>query len=199
MHRYSEEQKKFIIENYKGKYSKELAAMFNQHFNTNITAKAIKSFRNNNKLNSGLTGQFQKGQVSHNKGKKQTEFMSKEAIERTKATRFKKGNIPKNYRSVGSERINKDGYVEVKISDPNKWDTKNRVVYQKYFGEIPEGCKVIYADGNKLNNDPNNLILVSNSEELIMNRHNLIFNSKDLTTTGHLIAKVVDKTNKLKK
>lgn len=199
MHRYSEEQKKFIIENYKGKYSKELAAMFNQHFNTNITAKEIKNFRNNNKLNSGLTGQFQKGQVSHNKGKKQTEFMSKEAIERTKATRFKKGNIPKNYRPVGSERINKDGYVEVKISDPNKWDTKNRVVYRKYFGEIPEGCKVIYADGNKLNNDPNNLILVSNSEELIMNRHNLIFNSKDLTTTGHLIAKVVDKTNKLKK
>ena len=41
MHRYSEEQKEFIITNNYGKYSKELAEMFNQHFNTNITAKEI--------------------------------------------------------------------------------------------------------------------------------------------------------------
>ena len=198
MHRYSEEQKKFIIDNNYGKYSKELAEMFNQQFDTNITANEIAYFRRNHKLNSGLTGQFQKGHVSHNKGKKQSEYMTKEAIERTKATRFKKGNRPSSYRPVGSERITKDGYIEVKVADPNKWETKNKIVYKQHFGDIPKGYKVIYADGNKLNNDINNLILVSNSELLIANRNHLIYNNKELTESGILISKVIDKTNKVK-
>lgn len=198
MHRYSKEQKEFIITNNYGKYSKELAEMFNQHFNTNITAKEIAYFRRNNKLNSGLTGQFKKGNVPHNKDKKQVEYMSKEAIERTKKTRFKKGNKPKNYRPVGSERITKDGYIEVKVADPNKWETKNKIIYKQYFGDIPEGHKIIYADGNKLNNDINNLILVSDNEELIMNRYRLRTEDIELTKTGYLIAKVIDKTNMVK-
>lgn len=198
MHRYSEEQKKFIIDNNYGKYSKELAEMFNQQFDTNITAKEIAYFRRNHKLNSGLTGQFEKGNISHNKGKKQSEYMTKEALERTKATRFKKGNRPSNYRPVGSERITKDGYIEVKVADPNKWETKNKIVYKQHFGDIPKGYKVIYADGNKLNNDINNLILVSNSELLIANRNHLIYNNKELTESGILISKVIDKTNKVK-
>ena len=37
---------------------------------------------------------FKKGNVPVNKGKKQTEFMTSEAIERTKATRFQKGMKP---------------------------------------------------------------------------------------------------------
>lgn len=198
MHRYSEEQKEFIITNNYGKYSKELAEMFNQHFNTNITAKEIAYFRRNHKLKSGLTGQFKKGNVAHNKGKKQIEYMSQESIERTKKTRFKKGNKPKNYRPVGSERITKDGYIEVKVADPNKWETKNKIIYKQYFGDIPEGHKIIYADGNKLNNDINNLILVSDNEELIMNRHKLRTENIELTKTGYLIAKVIDKTNMVK-
>ena len=199
MHRYSEEQKEFIITNNYGKYSKELAEMFNQHFNTNITAKEIAYFRKNHKLNSGLTGQFKKGNVAHNKGKKQIEYMSQESIEKTKETRFKIGNKPKNYRPVGSERITKDGYIEVKVADPNKWETKNKIIYKQYFGDIPKGHKVIYADGNKLNNDINNLILVSDNEELIMNRHRLRTEDIELTKTGYLIAKVIDKTNELNK
>ena len=198
MHRYSEEQKEFIITNNYGKYSKEIAEMFNQYFKTNITAKEIAYFRRNHKLKSGLTGQFKKGNVPHNKDKKQVEYMSKEAIERTKKTRFKKGNKPKNYRPVGSERITKDGYIEVKVADPNKWETKNKIIYKQYFGDIPEGHKIIYADGNKLNNDINNLILVSDNEELIMNRHRLRTEDIELTKTGYLIAKVIDKTNMVK-
>ena len=199
MHRYSEEQKEFIITNNYGKYSKELAEMFNQHFNTNITAKEIAYFRRNNKLKSGLTGQFKKGNVAHNKGKKQIEYMNQESIERTKKTRFKKGNKPKNYRPIGSERITKDGYIEVKVADPNKWETKNKIIYKQYFGDIPKGHKIIYADGNKLNNDINNLILVSNNEELIMNKYKLRTEDIELTKTGYLIAKVIDKTNELNK
>jgi hypothetical protein len=201
MHRYSEEQKKFIIDNYYGKYSKELADMFNKQFNTNITAREIKSYKENHKLNSGLSGQFQKGHVSHNKGKKQIEYMSKEAIERTKATRFKKGNIPSNKVPVGTERIKKNGYIEIKIKDGNlnkNWQPKHRYIYENHYGLIPKGHKVIFADGNNRNFDINNLICVSNSEELIMNRYKLKTKDIELTKTGYLVAKVIDKTNKVK-
>lgn len=201
MHRYSEEQKKFIIDNYYGKYSKELADMFNKQFNTNITAKEIKSYRKNHKLNSGLSGQFKKGHVTHNKGKKQTEYMSKEAIEKTKATRFKKGNIPQNHRDIGEERISKDGYIYIKVRDGclnDNWELKHRYIYKQHYGEIPDGYNVMFADKNKRNFDIDNLILVSKSEDLIMNNNKLLFSNKELTKTGHLIAKVIDKTNKAK-
>lgn len=201
MHRYSEEQKKFIIDNYYGKYSKELADLFNKQFNTNITAKEIKNYRENHKLNSGLTGRFEKGHVTHNKGKKQTEYMSKEAIGKTKATRFKKGNIPQNHRDIGEERISKDGYIYIKVRDGclnDNWELKHRYIYKQHYGEIPNGYNVMFADKNKRNFDIDNLILVSKSEDLIMNNNKLLFSNKELTKTGHLIAKVIDKTNKVK-
>lgn len=201
MHRYSEEQKKFIIDNYYGKYSKELADMFNKQFNTNITAKEIKNYRENHKLNSSLTGRFEKGHVTHNKGKKQTEYMCKEAIEKTKATRFKKGNIPQNRREIWEERISKNGYVYIKVMDGCKndnWELKHRYIYKQHYGEIPNGYNVMFADKNKRNFDIDNLILVSKSEDLIMNNNKLLFSNKELTKTGHLIAKVIDKTNKVK-
>ena len=201
MHRYSEEQKKFIIDNYYGKYSKELADIFNKQFNTNITAKEIKNYRENHKLNSGLTGRFEKGHVTHNKGKKQTEYMSKEAIEKTKATRFKKGNIPQNRREIWEERISKDGYIYIKVRDGclnDNWELKHRYIYKQHYGDIPNGYNVMFADKNKRNFDIDNLILVSKSEDLIINNNKLLFSNKELTKTGHLIAKVIDKTNKVK-
>ncbi|WP_108503542.1 hypothetical protein [Paracoccus indicus] len=57
-------------------------------------------------LMTSRTGQFVKGQASHNKGKP----MSPEVRGRTMATTFKRGNRPANYRGPGHERIDsKDG------------------------------------------------------------------------------------------
>lgn len=191
MHRYSEEQKEFLISNNYMKPAKELAEMFNKKFGTNLTAQNIKTFRGNHKLNSGLTGQFEKGHTPANKGTK--------GLMKANRTSFRKGNIPSNHKEVGYERINVDGYIEVKIKEPNVFKLKHRVIYEQHYGKIPKGYKVIFADGNKLNVDPNNLILVSNSEELIMNKNKLRYKEAELTKTGLLIAKVIDKTNKVKK
>lgn len=69
MIRYTKEQKEFLIANNYMTPSKDLAAMFNNRFGTNITASNIKTFRGNNHLNSGLTGRFEKGHIPDNKGK----------------------------------------------------------------------------------------------------------------------------------
>ena len=63
-----------------------------------------------------------------NKGRKQTEYMSEEQLAKTKATRFKKGHVPKNHKPVGYERITRDGYIEVKTAEPNVFELKHRLV-----------------------------------------------------------------------
>lgn len=185
--------KQFILDNYKGRYNQELADLFNQKFNTNITSRTIKSYKANNKLNSGLTGKFRKGQIPHNKGKK----MPKEVYEKVKHTMFAKGNIPPNHRPVGSERISKDGYIEVKVAEPNKWRLKQRVVYDEAKGKIPEGCPIIFLDGNKRNFDIDNLRCITRSELLYLNCNGLN-NSNEITETGILMARLDRAKNKKK-
>lgn len=97
----------------------------------------------------------------------------------------------------GSERESK-GYILVKVAEPNVWIEKHRYVYESMYGNIPTGHKIIFADKNTRNFEPDNLILVSDSEALIMNTQKLIYEEAELTKTGALIAKVIDKTNKLK-
>lgn len=185
--------KQFILDNYKGRYNQELADLFNQKFNTNITSRMIKSYKANNKLNSGLTGKFRKGQTPHNKGKK----MPKEVYEKVKHTMFAKGNVPPNHRPVGSERISKDGYIEVKVAEPNKWRLKQRVVYEEAKGKIPEGCPIIFLDGNKRNFDIDNLKCITRSELLYLNCNGLN-NSNEITETGILMARLDSAKNKKK-
>jgi len=191
--KYTDEMKQFILDNYKGRYNQELADLFNQKFNTNITSRTIKSYKANNKLNSGLTGKFRKGQTPHNKGKK----MPKEVYEKVKHTMFAKGNVPPNHRPVGSERISKDGYIEVKVAEPNKWRLKQRVVYEEAKGKIPEGCPIIFLDGNKRNFDIDNLRCITRSELLYLNCNGLN-NSNEITGTGILMARLDRAKNKKK-
>ena len=191
--KYTDEMKQFILDNYKGRYNQELADLFNQKFNTNITSRTIKSYKANNKLNSGLSGKFRKGQAPHNKGKK----MPKEVYEKVKHTMFAKGNVPTNHRPVGSERISKDGYIEVKVEEPNKWRLKQRVVYEEVKGKIPEGCTIIFLDGNKRNFDIDNLRCITRSELLYLNCNGLN-NSNEITETGILMARLDSAKNKKK-
>ena len=128
--------------------------------------------------------------------------MSLFQYEKSKPTMFKKGNIPANARAIGSERIDKNGYILIKIQDGHKnknWTRKHRYLYEQAYGKVPEGHKVIFADGNNRNFDLQNLIVVSDAEELIMNRNKLFKEDAELTKTGVVIAKVLDRVNKRKK
>ena len=71
-------------------------------------------------------------------------------------------------------QITKDGYLEIKVAEPNKWALKHRIVYEDAYGKIPKGMNLIFADGNKLNLELDNLLLVTDNELLRMNRNNLI-------------------------
>ena len=199
--KYKDEHIEFVKNNVKGITLKELTDRFNKKFNMNVSESAIANIKNKHNLQSGIVGgRFEKGQTSWNKGKKGS--MSPEQYEKCKATMFKKGNIPANARAIGSERIDKNGYILIKIQDGHKnanWIRKHRYLYEQKYGKVPKGHKVIFADGNNRNFDLNNLIVVSDAEELIMNRNNLFKEDTELTKTGVVVAKLLDKVNKRKK
>lgn len=105
---------------------------------------------------------FKKGSVPANKGKK----VSPELYAKMKPTMFKKGQASLNKRPVGSERVNVDGYIEIKVADPNKWRLKNRVIWEQHNGKIPPGHNIQFKDHNPLNCTIENLYIISQAEQM---------------------------------
>ena len=106
--------------------------------------------------------QFKKGVKPKNKGLRQIDFMPPEKFERSKATRFKPGNIPKNTKPIGYETLYADGYIYVKTCEGMQ--KKHLVVWREHHGEIPKGIRVIFLDGDKKNCSIENLAIVDASE-----------------------------------
>lgn len=189
---YTKEQKEFIAEIVKGRTTEEITRMVNNKFNLNLSNKQIRSYKKNHGLKSGVDCTFKKGHVPFNKGKKGL-------TPGGEATQFKNGNVPHNYRSVGSERVNADGYREVKIADPNKWEAKHILLWEKENGPVPDDHVIIFGDSDKTNLDINNLILVSRKQLLMLNRNDLIKNDAEFTRTGILIADLYSKISERKR
>lgn len=188
---YPDEVKDFIKANHKGVGPKKMAELLNETLGTKYTHSQMKAWYGRYKLNSGVTGRFKPGQVPFNKGMK--------GIGGWEPTQFKKGHKSINYRPVGSERINVDGYTEVKVADPNKWRLKHQVVWEQVNGPIPKGHAVIFGDRNKLNVEPGNLLIVSRAQLVRLNQKNLIQNDVELTKTGIIVADIFNKIGERRK
>lgn len=185
MNKYPKEIKGFIEKNYIGCGPSSMAKLINKTFGTDYTKSQLKSYYGNNKLNSGLTGRFEKGNVPANKGLKG--YCHPDC----KKTWFKKGHTPVNHKHIGSERIDrKDGYILVKVNEPNKWVLKHRLVWEEHNGSIPKGYVIIFKDGDKTNVSIDNLALISRAEHLELTRSHLRSSNPDLTETGINVAKI---------
>ena len=110
-------------------------------------------------------------------------------------TKFHKGQVPHNYKPIGSEFIDKEGYTYIKVADPNEWIMKQRYIYEKEYGPLPKNYSVIFADSNKNNFDINNLILVRDKDKLVAKNKHLIFEDAELTKSGLLIAKLINEVH----
>ena len=190
--RYEEKHREFFKEYTAGHSHIEIKEGFNRQFDKDITVEQVKGYIQNHKLSTGRTGRYEKGNVPHNKGKKC------KSTGRMAETQFKKGNTPHNHKPVGSERITKDGYTEVKIEEPKKWITKQRLIWEQLNGPIPKHYCILFKDKDKSNLAINNLALISRNELKILNKNKLIFDNSNLTESGILVAKIVDKISKIK-
>jgi len=190
LHIFTYEEIEFIEQNVKNRSTSELTELFNNHFSLNLKVSQIVSFKHNHKLSSGIDCRFLKGNVPYNKGKK--------GFGGYEPTQFKKGNIPHNHKPVGTERVTRDGYVEVKIAESRKWKAKHILIYEQHNGIVPKGSVVIFGDGNNRNLNINNLICVSRQQLLLLNKRNLIQADAELTRTGIIIADLYQKIHKRK-
>lgn len=170
---FNDEQSEFLRLNYPGRSVAQMTALFNVAFHTDMTQSQIKTAVKNRDLISGRTGCFPKGHKPWNSGTKG------QGLTGPNAGSFKKESEPPNRRPVGSERIcTKDGSILIKIEEtnpytgfPTRWKHKSVHIWEQTFGPVPDGFVVMLKDGDKLNVEPENLMLVSRAELLRLNKY----------------------------
>lgn len=209
--KYTPEVQEYIFNNYQGKDNIDLAKEVNEKFGLNLSNDSISNFKLRMKRERGInlrTGinrtRFKKGSIPVTKGKKWDEFMPIESQENSKKTWFKKGFIPKNSAPLYAERIrtrsDNTQCIKVKIANGKQnanWVSKQYVVWEKYYGKVPEGYLVVCSDGNNMNLDINNLILISKSESSIMNQKHLRTTDGELTKAGLNLVRYKRKINEI--
>ncbi len=168
-HRWSEEEKARLAEIAPGRTHAEIREIMTEAFGDHFGGRRISSALKRFGIKTGISGQLQKGCA----GGFKSEEHKRSFIERGKATRFRKGNMPHNaHQPIGTEREDsKDGYLYVKIAerktDPksahDNWKPKHHLVYEKHHGQIPEGCNIVFADHETRSFDPDNLVAVPRS------------------------------------
>lgn len=196
MKKYTDDIINFLREIAPGKTYKEIVEIFNKKYDLDMTVDKLSSLLSRKKIKTGTTGCFRKGFIPWNKGKKGYIGANK--------TSFKKGNKPKNWRPIGSERINDEGYTLIKVSNEGgmlkRWALKHRVVWEQHHKKkIPKGSVIIFADGNKNNLNIENLICVTRNELKVLNRCRLISSVPELTKTGLNVAKLKIKLAEIRK
>lgn len=174
--RLTPEQIDYIVKHYPYQYTKEVAqhlnlsesTIYNLVFRLNLkkdpTFRAMELQRQADRLRQvGKTSRFTKGKKPANYGKK----MPAEIYEKCKATMFKKGEKPPNWKPDGSERTDVDGYTMIKVN--GKFIQKHVHIWNKHHGEVPKGSAVIFKDGNRQNLIIENLILVTRKDLMLRN------------------------------
>lgn len=179
----------YIVEHYATMSSYEIAAKLDMS-KTTVTAVAYRHgirksrewiaerarMRTLDPNHGGRAYLFQKGHTPHTKGKRAEEWMSPEGLARSAASRFKKGQRPSTWKPLGSERINVDGYIEVKVAEGKPWRHKHRLMWEEEHGAVPDGYMVSFIDGNKQNCALSNLKLVARADAM---RQNSVANYPD--------------------
>jgi hypothetical protein len=157
---YTEEQLEFVEDNCELP-RKKLHKMFYDKFKRkDVSLINLNALCKRKGWFTGRTGCFEKGNIphpdAHPKGANKTSF--------------KKGQMPHNWKPVGSERISKDGYVEIKIKEPRTWKLKHHITWEAKRGKIKNGHIIIFLDGNKTNCGIDNLYEISRAVNSQLNR-----------------------------
>ena len=178
------ERDSFLEEYVPGHTQSETISAFRERFGVALTVGQLKNRKSVLGLRSGtLGGRFERGHAPSNRGKAWADYMPEDAQDRCRSTQFRKGDLPHNTLPVGSERVTRDGYVEVKVAmrpsgrkAHDNWVPKARVVWERENGRsVPEGSMVVFLDGDPKNLDPANLAVETRSEHAVIARNHMAY------------------------
>lgn len=94
----------------------------------------------------------------------------KNLLKKPNSGQFTHGHKPHNIKFDGYERISKDGYIEIRVSEGD-FRLKHRLIWEKHHGTIPKGFNVVFKDRNRQNTEISNLELISNAELCLRNEN----------------------------
>lgn len=172
--KWDEEKDAYFAEIVPGHTESEIRELFAERFGIVLTEGKIGNRKTKLGIKSGTHGGcFKKGNIPPNKGRTWDEMgIGEESRRKMLATCFKKDNMPHNAYDipVGTERVTKDGYMEVKVAERrtaknsnDNWRPKHHLVWEAAnCSLVPEHVKIVFADGDKANLDPENLVAVPN-------------------------------------
>lgn len=178
-----------------GHTESEISAEHERLYGTPLSETQIGNAKTKFGVKSGTHGgRFEKGHVPANKGKTWDEFMSPESQEASRRTCFKKGQVSgiakERMKPVGYERVDaKDGYIYVKVKDTpqaqvpgsfnDNFRLKHHVAYEQAYGPIPSGSNIVFADGDKRNFDPKNLVAVPRPLWSVISRQGWAYHDRE--------------------
>ena len=147
-------------------------------------------------------GCFRPGQTSWNKG------LSYQPGGRCSENQFRPGHKPQTTVPVGTEAVDKDGYLKRKVRDDappgmsrKNWKFVHVLKWEEYHGRpVPPKHIVRLRDGDKRNFSPKNLVLVSMAENAILNKFFAMENPPEGSfDVLHNLAKIKLAANKRKR
>ena len=133
-------------------YSQVANRAFSMGLKKTLEFKKSESSGRHNLIEGGKKFRFTPGHTPFNKGKE----MPAETYDKVKATMFKKGNRPQNWKPDGTIVARKDAdqsgrvYMYYKVRD-SKWILYHNKVWIDHNGAIPKKSIVRFIDGNTRN------------------------------------------------
>ncbi|MEP7197239.1 MAG: HNH endonuclease signature motif containing protein [Saprospiraceae bacterium] len=195
---WTEEENKYMRKYFPHYYTDEIAKVLKRSYSSVAAQAYVLKLNKSEKLlniqakhtvqkllESGIKSRFQKGCISHNKGKK----MAEDVKDKIRPTMFKIGNTPHNNTFDGSERIDDEGYSLIRVKS-GCFILKHRLIWLLSHGPIPEGNLIVFKDGNKQNLNINNLEMISSKENMERN---------SITRYPLEVRNIIHLNNKLKK
>ena len=186
-------QSDWLGENYVDISVREITDLFNKRYGKDLDIEQMKTFLGNRGFKSGRTGCYEKGSVPANKGLRRPGWSTGRMAE----TQFKPGHNQTEVMPIGHERIDKDGYILIKVDMLNPhtgaqgyYQFKHRVIWEAANGLIPKYHVLTFIDDDRNNCVLDNLELISRSELCRRNKMQYMQADPEARPTIKTIAKL---------
>ncbi|UNM96751.1 HNH endonuclease [Ignatzschineria rhizosphaerae] len=187
--KYTAEEIEFLKNNQSKMTRKELTEKFNQHFKKNRTVTAIRGFcKRKGFLRPKSTWYFPAGHIPVNKGSV--------GLTGANSGSFKKGNRPHNTLEVGAVIKREDGYLYIKVAEPNHWRPKHYLIWEESNPPVLADEAILFMDNNRENLSLDNLMKITKGELARMNKKGFSTLPKELKKQAVYLTRLNILTNK---